>query len=166
MTAHIKNVALVGASGNLGSLVPKSLIEACRFNITILTRQESSSSASFPKDLSITIKQGSYEDPSFLASAFANIEAVVLALHWSAVPVTEIHLIEAAAAAGVRWIFPAEFGSDTGNEVMVSAVPLHPPKIAPRVKAEEVGSRWIGVVTNPWFDFVSWVASGYLDSDH
>lgn len=153
MVSKIKNVALVGASGNLGSLVLKSLLEAERFLITIVTRSDSTSK--FPNDPSITIKQGSYESPEFLKSAFAGIDALVLTLHWSAVPETEIKLIEAAASVGVKWIFPTEFGSDLGNEDMLNAVPIHASKTAPRVRVEELGSNWVGVVTNPWFDFVS-----------
>jgi uncharacterized protein YbjT (DUF2867 family) len=153
MVSHIKNVALVGASGNLGSLVLKSLLEAQRFNITIITRSDSTSK--FPSDASITVKQGSYDSPEFLKSAFAGVEALVLALHRDAVPDTEIKLIEAATAVGVNWIFPTEFGSDTANEDLVNAVPVFPPKIAPRVKIQELGSKWIGIVTNPWFELVS-----------
>lgn len=155
----IKNIALVGAGGNLGSLVLKNLIQSRKsFNIAVISR--SGSKSAFPADPSITVKTGSYDSASFLESAFAGIDAAILTLNYNAVPDGEIRLIEAAAAAGVKWIFPAEFGSDTGNEVMVNAVPIHPIKVRVRGVIEDLskkheGLKWVGLVTNPWFDFVS-----------
>jgi nucleoside-diphosphate-sugar epimerase len=168
----IKNIALVGASGNLGSLVLKNLVQSRKpFSITVLSR--SGSKSAFPADPSITVKTGSYESASFLESAFAGIDAVILTLNHSAVPDAEIRLIEAAAAAGVKWIFPTEFGSDTGNEVMINAVPIHPIKVRVRGVIEDLakkheGLKWIGLVTNPWFDFVSYrhfLTNSLIDTD-
>ncbi len=107
MTSYIKNIAIVGAGGNLGSLVVNALLDAKRFNITIISRTGSESS--FPTDPSITIKQGDYSSAGFLAEAFAGIEAAIFTLHWSAIPELEIKLIEAAAEAGVKWIVPSEY---------------------------------------------------------
>lgn len=93
----------------------------------------------FLTDPSITIKRGSYDSPEFLASAFAGIDAVVLVLNFRAVPEMESKLIEEVAAAGVKWIFPTEFGSDTGNETMINAVPLiHTQKVGVRKRIEEL----------------------------
>ena len=154
----INNIALVGAGGNMGSLVLKHLLESpLKYNITIVSRLDSKST--FPEDPSITIKAGSYDSDSFLASAFSGIDAVVLALHFDAIPDTAIRLIKAAAAAGVKWIFPTEFGSDTGNEVMINVTPIHSLKVGIRNAIEELakdhqGLKWVGVVTNPWLDWV------------
>lgn len=100
MSNFIKNIAIVGAGGNLGSLVTKALLEAKKFNITIISRAESKSS--LPADASITVKQGDYTSAEFLVEAFAGIEAAIFTLHWSAIPELEIKLIEAAAEAGVK----------------------------------------------------------------
>ena len=154
----INNIALVGAGGNIGSLVLKNLLaSSLKYNITIVSRLDSKST--FPEDPSITIKAGSYASDSFLASAFSGIDAVVLALHFDAIPDTAIRLIKAAAAAGVKWIFPTEFGSDTGNEVMINVTPIHSLKVGIRNAIEELakdhqGLKWVGVVTNPWLDWV------------
>lgn len=155
---RIRNIALVGAGGNLGSLVLKHLLASKEaFKITIISRPDSSSI--FPEDPSITVKAGSYDSDSFLKSAFSGNDAVVFALHYTAVPDMEIRLIEAAAAAGIKWIFPTEFGNDTDNEGMVDAVPIHPPKVRVRQVIEHLskqheGLKWAGLITNPWFDFV------------
>jgi hypothetical protein len=154
---HLKNIAVVGA-GNLGSLVIQSLITTKRFNITIISR--SGSSSKFPTDPSVTIKQGDYGSSSFLSSAFAGQEAVILTLHHSAIPDLEITLIEAAAAAGVKWILPAEYGNDNANEDLIKFIPFNGKKTGPRIRIEELakkheGLKWIGVITNPWFGMVS-----------
>jgi len=91
---------------------------------------------------------------------FTSQDAVVFALHYTAVPELEIKMIEATAAAGVKWILPVEFGGDNGNPRLEKAVPVFAAKRAPREKIEELaekyeGLSWVGVVTNPWFDFVS-----------
>lgn len=109
MSSYIKNIAIVGAGGNLGSLITKALLEAKKFNITIISRAGSESS--FPTDPSITVKQGDYISAEFLVGAFAGIEAAIFTLHWSAIPELEIKLVEAAAEAGVKWIVPAEYVS-------------------------------------------------------
>ena len=69
-------------------------------------------------------------------------------------------MIEAAAEAGVKWVLPVEFGGDNANKRLEEAVPIYAVKRAPRKKIEELsgkyeGFKWIGIVTNPWFDFVS-----------
>lgn len=157
-TSHIRNIAVIGATGNLGSRVVKHLLEAQQFNVTAISR---SSSSTLPKTSpTLKVLQGDYTSPTFLASAFSNIEAVIFTLHHSAVPSLEIALIEAATAAGVKWILPVEYGNDPMNEELVSAVPILSKKIAPRRRIEELaenheGLKWIGIVTNPWFDFVS-----------
>jgi hypothetical protein len=88
--------------------------------------------------------------------ALAGTDALLLALHWSKVPATDLTLIEAAAAVGVKCIiFPTKFGRDSANEVMLNAAPVHGPKTGPRVRIEELGSKWVGVVANPWLDYMS-----------
>ena len=60
----------------------------------------------------------------------------------------------------MKWVFPVEFGGDNGNLRLEKAVPVFAAKRPPREKIEALaekyeGLKWIGVVTNPWFDFVS-----------
>ena len=103
----IKTVAIVGATGNLGKLVTNALFDTKNFSITVISRFGLESI--LPTDPSINIRQGDYSSPAFLADAFAGIEAVIFCLHHTSVPDLEIKLIEAAAAAGVKWVFPTEW---------------------------------------------------------
>lgn len=150
--SQIKNVVVVGATGNLGTVVTKALVEAKTFSITAVSRNPPS--ASFPSSPSLTIKTGDYTSPSFLSKIFAGQDAVVFTLHYSAIPDLEIRMIEAAAEAGVKWIFPVEFGSDLANKNIEEVSPMFAAKRAPREKVEELaakyeGLKWVGVITNP-----------------
>ena len=68
MTA-IKTVALVGASGNLGALTLKHLIAVGKFDITLLTRAEST--ATFPDHPELPVIKGDYSSPEVLLPFFA-----------------------------------------------------------------------------------------------
>jgi hypothetical protein len=71
----------------------------------------------------------------------------------------QIKLMEAAVAAGVKWILPTEYGTDSANESITKAVPFNSIKVTPRLCLEELSQihknmKWIGVITNIWFDYV------------
>ena len=59
--------------------------------------------------------------------------------------------IDAAAEAGVEYVFPVEFGGDTDDEALGKVVPMLAGKKKVREYIESVGkSKWIGIVNNPW----------------
>jgi hypothetical protein len=109
------------------------------------------------------VAKGSYPSPSFLQTAFHNIDAAIFALGFMAMG-EQTTLIDAAAKAGVKWILPTEYAGDGMNEAMVEGVPLFHPKRDARRQVEDLsktheGLKWIGVATNPWMEFVSLPAS-------
>ncbi|KAL9628540.1 MAG: hypothetical protein Q9164_007231, partial [Protoblastenia rupestris] len=154
-TQYLKKIALVGASGQLGTPTLKHLLEQKKFDITLLTRQ--SSAATFPTDDSITVRAVDYSDKAALVSALQGQQAIVLMLGFEAIPQQEIELIEAAIEAGVTYILPTEFGADNANTELANMVPLNAAKAVVRAKAEELGKKtgagWIGISNNAWFDY-------------
>lgn len=123
-----------------------------------MTRAESTTK--FPSDPSITVKTADYSSHDSLVEAFKGNDAAVFILHFSALEETQKDLIRAAAAAGVKYILPTEFGADNAVEKLSSSVPINAMKAGPRRLIEELSARypgltWIGLVTNPWFDYVS-----------
>lgn len=58
-------------------------------------------------------------------------------------------------------IIPNEYGSDNDNAYLSSTIPVMREKKAARDRVEEKAkelnkaAKWIGVITNPWYDFVS-----------
>lgn len=152
-TNHIRNIAIVGASGQVGSSVLKHLLEK-DFKFTVVTRTDSS--ATFPDKANLTVKKGSYTDESFLHDAFTGQDVAIFALHFSAQQ-AQNGMIDAAAKAGVKWVIPNEYAGDGLNEEMMSAAPAFAPKLQSRKYVEELsktheGLKWIGVATNPFFE--------------
>ncbi|KAK5052051.1 hypothetical protein LTR84_002855 [Exophiala bonariae] len=170
---HISRVAIVGATGSLGSSVLTALLAQSEplFSVTVITRPGSitpSSHKSLVNHPRITIKEGSYSDPEFLASVLEGQDAVVLTLSFNVSHELQPDIIRAACKAKVSYIIPNEFGSDTGNPALIEAIPMHQAKVDARKLVGELGvdehgnrtSSWIGIINNPWYDWS--LPDGYL----
>ena len=70
----------------------------------------------------------------------------------TAPPDFQTQLIDAAAAAGVRWVLPNEWGSDTDHPGQ-NASPIHAAKGGYRRHIEAKGLCWIAQVNGQWYDF-------------
>ncbi|KAL3302296.1 2'-hydroxyisoflavone reductase [Colletotrichum asianum] len=97
---EIRNVAVIGGTGLLGSLISKELIQSGLFNVTILSRGQGVDAS-----LGANLAMVDYTDEKSLVKA----DAVVSALSREAIPL-QIQLIDAAATAGVKRFIPSEFG--------------------------------------------------------
>ncbi|KAK6433522.1 hypothetical protein LTR95_010303 [Oleoguttula sp. CCFEE 5521] len=151
----LKKIVIIGAGGNFGASALEQLLATDAFEITALSRE--SSTTGFPTHASLTLKRGSYADQSFISSVFTGQDAVLFAMNFMAMA-DQTKLIEAAAEAGVKWIFPIEYAGDGKNESMMSAVPMSQPKVAARKQIEGLGEKfeglkWVGIATNPWLEF-------------
>ncbi|KAF4815582.1 Isoflavone reductase-like protein IRL1 [Colletotrichum siamense] len=144
-----RKIAIVGASGNVGGGTLKALLAKGIHTITAVTRTEST--ATFPEG--VIVKKGSYEDESFLVSAFQGQDVVQLALGFSSYATGQEPLIRAAAKAGVKWILPTEYGSAPDPSKLLDSSPILQGKIQIRKLIEELGSSWIAIVNNPWYDW-------------
>jgi NmrA-like family len=119
--------------------------------VTVLSRQDST--ATFAPG--VTVKKGDYQSPQFLESALEGQDVLIITLAIATSPEVQSQFIKAAAKAGVPWILPNEYGSDGTNAELSNAVPLLGHKENYRKEIEELGtSSWIGIASNPWFDFV------------
>ena len=70
---------------------------------------------------------------------------------------TQLTLIEAAFAAGVKRFIPSEYGSNTANPEVVGLVPIFggKQKIVDSLKSKESkGLSWTVLITGPFFDQV------------
>ncbi|KAM5515541.1 isoflavone reductase family protein [Fusarium oxysporum f. sp. phaseoli] len=109
MAHEIKNVALAGASGSLGSHILRALNKSGRFNVTILTRK-----ATRDVPTGTGVKVVDFESASDLTAVLKDQDALVDATSVPD-PSFAIRLMDAAAAAGVYRMIPAEFSSDPMN---------------------------------------------------
>ncbi|KAK8106083.1 isoflavone reductase family protein [Apiospora kogelbergensis] len=161
-----RNIALVGATGNIGSAILAALLAEKIHNVSVVTRPDSKSTK---ENLLAAagvahVHRGAYDDSAFLEGALKNQDVLILAVGHGGYEAQE-PLMRAAAKAGVTWVVPCEFGSDRSNEKLYADVGemLMAAKERYRALAEELGLRWLGVVNNPWLDFC--MRGGYFGID-
>ncbi|KAI9683924.1 MAG: hypothetical protein M1829_004259 [Trizodia sp. TS-e1964] len=151
MAQEIRNVIVVGASGNLGSIVVWTLQSTQRFNVSVLTR--STSTAVFPQG--VTVHKTDYSAASLLV-ALQGQDAVVSTIAGAALG-EQKKVIDAAVQAGVKRFIPSEFGGNTANKYANDLVPVFARKVevVNYLKAQSAASpslTWTAIVTGPFFD--------------
>lgn len=104
---HIRNVAIVGASGHQGSYIVAELLATGKHTVTAITREDSSST--FPKN--VKVNKIDYASHDSIVTALKGQDALIITMNTRAPKEQSPKLIEAAAAAGVKWIIPDEWGS-------------------------------------------------------
>jgi hypothetical protein len=145
----IKNIAIVGATGQVGKFIVSSLLQKNRFTITALTRVGSGSTP----PTGVHKSSIDYDKPESLASALKGQDALIITMSVHAPRDQSAKLIQAAASAGVPWILPNEFGTNS-NSVASKDTMIGPPKVADRALIEKLGvSSWIGVATGFWYEY-------------
>jgi uncharacterized protein YbjT (DUF2867 family) len=154
MATHLLNIALIGASGNLGQHVLSAVLAKKRSdqNITVISR--TASNATFPE--SVTVKKGDLTDSSFLESALNGQNILVLMLNQASIfgGQDEPRIIEAAARAGVKYVVPSEFGCSSENPAIVAMVPFLGGRKMINDQIKALGMKYMIFSTNGWLDFV------------
>ncbi|KAL3421129.1 isoflavone reductase [Phlyctema vagabunda] len=154
----LKNIAVVGGSGNLGALILPALIKA-NFHVVAVTRE--TSTAKFAADT--TVVKSSFTLDS-LTEVFRGQDAVI-----SMLPITALAeqgtVIDAAIAAGVKRFFPSEYGSDSANPAVIAAVPFFEAKMRylDYLRSKEDVISWTGLITGPFFDWG--IYAGFIGFD-
>jgi hypothetical protein len=143
---RLKNIAIVGASGNVGSHIVSALVERNECNITAIARTDSK--GSFHKD--IKIARVDYEKPDTLVAALQGHDALIITMSVFAPPGTQAKIIRAAAAAGVTWIMPNEFGMYNTDEAQNDTI--GPGKAEDRALIESSGMSWTGLTCGFWYE--------------
>jgi hypothetical protein len=147
---HVSNIAIVGAGGQVGEYFTKHLLSTGKHTITALTREDSTTK--LPSG--VTAKKINYSEPSTLVSALQGQDVLIITMAVTAPPDTQTKLIDAAAEAGVRWIFPNEYSSDPTNESLQNEIFLGPGRVKIRKYIESLGaSSWIGFVCSFWYEY-------------
>ncbi|KAK8111041.1 isoflavone reductase [Apiospora kogelbergensis] len=153
----IENVALLGATGDLGAPMLEVLITAGTFNITVLQRRSSKlAPRTHPSVRTVTVD----DDMSLgsLQGALQGQDAVIASFRPRDVDV-HLRLADAAAAAGVARFIPADFGScDSSSERVQELVPLFLAKVRVRQRLQELAAEkpeftWTSFVTGHLFDW-------------
>ena len=108
----IKNVAIAGAAGSLGSVVFQKLVDSGKFHVRVLRRNGSRSTYPAGTDVA-DVDFGSVDS---LKAALQGYDAVVAPVASESIEVQK-NLIDASIAAGVKRFLPSEFGSNLDNPI-------------------------------------------------
>ncbi|KAF2791412.1 isoflavone reductase family protein-like protein CipA [Melanomma pulvis-pyrius CBS 109.77] len=149
-SSEIKNVVVIGAGGNLGPTILKTLLEESSFNVTVLSREGSKST--FPDG--VKVARADYESVDSLKTAFQGADAVISLVGSSALG-DQNKLIDAAIAAGVKRFLPSEYGSDTTNDKLNTLIPVFAPKVGAvdYLKSKESEISWSSIISGAFFDW-------------
>ncbi|KAL8668022.1 MAG: hypothetical protein Q9168_007110 [Polycauliona sp. 1 TL-2023] len=147
---HLKNIAIVGATGTSGKYMVESLLATGTHTITALTRE--GGNLSMPAG--ITTIPVNYSDPATLVSALRNQDCLIITMGVRAPPDQQSKLIHAAASAGVKWILPNEYGYDTANDALSNDIRPGTNKKEYTALIEKLGvSKWTGFTCGFWYEF-------------
>ncbi|KAL6803181.1 hypothetical protein GGI42DRAFT_21788 [Trichoderma sp. SZMC 28013] len=148
----LKNVALTGASGAVGSVVLKALLAAGNFNVTVLRRNNSKST--FPDNVKVV--DADFESVDSLTQALAGQDAVVSTVGTEGLAEEQKKLVDAAVAAGVQRFVPSEYGCDLAND-LAAKLPVFAPKIGVarylEEKAKTTPLTYTFAYSGPFFDW-------------
>ncbi|KAK2470427.1 hypothetical protein H9L39_18044 [Fusarium oxysporum f. sp. albedinis] len=120
MSTQVKNVALIGASGNLGVVIQDHFLaqKDSPLHLSVLTRENSG--AKFSKGLSVISTDYS---PESLERGLRGQDVVIMLLPPEST-VDHETVIDAAVKAGVKRFFPSEYGVRTYHPAFADSVLL------------------------------------------
>lgn len=157
MSTPIVNVALIGATGHLGAAILDALVAEGTFDVTLLQRASSRSRpAHADKTRVLTVADDLPEDE--LAARLRGQDALVVCYR-ARDAAEQIKIGGAAAAAGVRRLVPADFGScDSGGSRERELVRLFDRKVQIRESLQALAARhegfsWTSLVNGHFFDW-------------
>ncbi|KAM5510124.1 oxidoreductase [Fusarium oxysporum f. sp. phaseoli] len=149
--SSIKNVALAGATGSLGSVVAKHIISSGLFNVTVLQRV--GSTAAYPN--SVKVVEVDYTSQESLQAALTGQDAVVSTFP-DRVLENQKPLIDAAVATGVKRFIPSMYGCDLANP-NARKIPVFVPKAQIedylRTKVDTSGLSYTFIYTSGFLDW-------------
>ncbi|KAF3927555.1 hypothetical protein AA313_de0204664 [Arthrobotrys entomopaga] len=158
------NVLIIGAAGHLGTPILKALIAEPKINVTILTREDSTST--FPAG--VPVKKADYNSHESLVAAFKGHDTI-LSLVGGFWLLDQLKFVDAAVEAGVKRFYPSEFGSITSEDstelveefwARTGLPGKHETYLHLKKFADEGKIEYVLIQTGPFFDMG--IAAGFL----
>ncbi|KAK1988220.1 hypothetical protein LZ30DRAFT_700028 [Colletotrichum cereale] len=154
MSSPVRKVAIIGATGQMGSQIAKALLQS-GFAVTAIQRPESKKTA--PEGCE-SVKVD-IDDVNDLTSGFKDHDVVISAAPDPIVFEKQQAWIDAAIAAGVKRIFPSEYSTNLESP-LAEDLPIVTGKVRTRrYLVEQVSktggkSTWTSVNNGPFLDLV------------
>ncbi|KAF4443396.1 NAD(P)-binding protein [Fusarium austroafricanum] len=145
----IKNVAIVGATGRMGSAFCKELVKTGRHTITALIRVGSKGSLYD----GVIRREVNFESKESLVSALSGQQFLVITLPVTAPEGTHSRIVQAAAKAGVTYIMPNSFSYDIRHEDMVKEDMYSAGSVAMCKEIEATGIHYIAMACGFWYQW-------------
>ncbi|OCL15265.1 NmrA-like family protein [Glonium stellatum] len=161
MSQEIKNVIVIGASGNLGPYLVDELVNS-KFAVSVLTRATSNSA--FHEN--VKVFRTDYSKSSLL-EALQGQDVVVSAIATFSTQQQKT-IVDAAVKAGIKRFIPSEYGVDTSLPQIPKILPPAQPKVdtVEYLKTKEKsGMSWTGICVGAWFDWVLEIGNGLMGFD-
>lgn len=147
--ALVKNIAIVGAGGNIGSNIAGALVQTGKYQVSAITRPDSKNV--IPAGLNAIKTE---YDHASLVAAMKGQDALIITMSVTAPPDNQLKLIDAAAEAKVRYVMPSEWGSDPERMPQVTKdMLIYDGTIAVRQHLKKVNIEWIGLACSFWYEF-------------
>ncbi|EED22998.1 conserved hypothetical protein [Talaromyces stipitatus ATCC 10500] len=150
MAPPLRNVVLIGASGDIGRIILDSLVESGLFSITVLTL--GLKNATFPP--TVNVRKSDLSD-SELESAFRGQDVVISVVGMSAL-LDQKRYIDIAVRVGVKHFLPSEFGANASNDVVLELLSIFQGKreVQEYLKTKESKNfRWTALGTSILLDW-------------
>ncbi|KAK7184017.1 hypothetical protein DPSP01_010472 [Paraphaeosphaeria sporulosa] len=146
---RINKVAIVGATGHIGSHIVAELLKNARHEITAISRQ--GSKAKFPSG--VKVAQVDYSKEESIIEALCGHDFLIISLSTSAAPETHPTICKAAVKAGIHWIMPNAYGMDINNVKFMEENVYGPvaKKAIEDVKA--AGGSFINLACSFWYEW-------------
>ncbi|KAF3916853.1 hypothetical protein ABW20_dc0109871 [Dactylellina cionopaga] len=160
MASTLKNVAIIGASGNIGKIILGGLIDSAQFNVTAISR--STSDVTFPRGVTVIRTDFSDED---LVAAFKGQDVVISVVGATAFG-EQKKFVDAALRAGVKRFLPSEFSVSSQNQAVLQLLPLFGQKkeLVDYLRSKESeGLTWTGLASSGLLDWG--IENGFLEFD-
>ncbi|RSM03287.1 hypothetical protein CDV31_010563 [Fusarium ambrosium] len=149
MASPFKNILIIGATGSIGSVVVKALIEEPTFIVTAL--QRSSSKGKLPSGLKTITIEDSYPSEA-LVSAFSGQDAIINCMTSLAVG-EQLRFIDAAVAAKVKRYVSSEYGLNNNKPEAraLNSVFREKGEIQDYLRSKEsTGLEWMAIACGMW----------------
>ncbi|PYH88314.1 NAD(P)-binding protein [Aspergillus ellipticus CBS 707.79] len=160
MASDIRNVIVLGATGNVGREIIKALLTTDPpFNVTAARRQNPSTSSPWPFPPNTRLKEVTvdYASVTSLKQTFINQHAVIEAFNPS-MAIYQDRIVQAAVETNtIKHIITPDFSSDTFSKVNKELL-IFEPKIKAQTALESLIQQrsdlhWTAIIAGPFFDW-------------